>query len=156
MSGDVNGYQASLAERKQEVSALCSSLGAIFHPQPPPTFQTSWSMIRKATGSANSGQGLDGHSIHVGILITSHQTAQRLGSALLFQCPMLPGPSALWQDTLPLSWKHQVKLVRSFTNHSLCPSNSPTLLSSPGQKVRLKLRPTDIRHGRIGIREETG
>lgn len=104
-----------------------------------PTFQTSWYMIRKATGSANSGRGLNGHSIHVGILINPHQTAQRLGSALLFQCPRLPGPSALWQDnTLPLSWKHQVKLVRSFTNHSLCPSNSQTLLSSPGQKVRLK------------------
>lgn len=138
MNGDVNRYQASLSDRTQEVSALCSSLGATFYPQPPTTFQTSWYMIRKATGSVNSGRGLNGHSIHVGILITPHQTAQRLGSALLFQCPRLPSPSALWQDTLPLSWKHQVKLVRSFTNHSLCPSNSQTLLSSPGQKVRLK------------------
>lgn len=104
------------------------------------TFQNSWYMIRKPARSADSGQGLKA----IPFTLTSHLPLSkqlRARPTLLIQCPRSPGPSAFWQDTLPLSWKHQVKLVRSLTNYSLDPSNPQTLLSSPGQKVRLRSSP---------------
>lgn len=74
----------------------------------PPNFQISLYVIRKAFASAKYGQGLNGHSVHVGKLITPHPTAQGLGSTLHFQCPRLPHPTAFWRK-LSL-WARNLKL----------------------------------------------
>ena len=136
MNGDMNGVVASLSERMKEVSALWGSLGIAFHPHLP-TNLPDHLMCERLLGSVKGGQGLSGRSVHVGKLITPHPTAQGLGPALPFQYPRLPHQSAPWAEPLPLSWKPQVKSVRSLTSHSLYPLNTQTLLGFPGQ-VRLR------------------
>lgn len=145
------GYQASLSERMQEVSALCSSLGRIVYTQPPTNLPNQLDL-----GLANGGQGLNGHSIRIAMLITSHGTPLDLDPALLFHCPKLLGSFDLPTGRRLSLWAGNfIKLVRNLTNHSLYLSNSH-LLSSPGQKVWLKFSPTYLKHSIIGIRGETG
>lgn len=96
------GYQASLSERMQEVSALCSSLGRIIYTQPPTNLPNQLDL-----GLANRGQGLNGHSIPIAMLITS--------------------PEHLWTWTQPFS-----STAQSCWVHLICPlaGDSPSELET--------------------------
>lgn len=133
------GYEwvSGLTVRKNEEGVYSLRFSWCSLPPHLPTNLPDHLICERLLGPVKGGQGSSGHSIHIGKLITLHPTAQGLDPALLFQCPRLPHQSALWAEPLPLSWKPQVKSLRSLTNHLLCPSNTQTLLSSPGQ-VRLR------------------